>query len=43
MSEKQVDINDVLDELKAIIGEQAQQIALLKAAMKTAKPEDKVE
>ena len=36
MSEKQIDIQDVLNELKAIIGTQAQEIALLKASIKQA-------
>lgn len=47
MSEQQIDIQAVLDELKAIIGAQAQEIALLKAsikhAVKEASAEDKVE
>ena len=36
MSEQQIDIQSVLDELKAIIGAQAQEIAVLKASIKQA-------
>ena len=36
MNEKQIDIQDVLNELKTIIGTQAQEIALLKASIKQA-------
>lgn len=47
MSEQQIDIQDVLNELKAIIGQQAQEIALLKAsikqAVKEAETDNKVE
>lgn len=44
MSEKQLELQDVLDELKAIIGAQAQEIAILKASIKqSAKEADKVE
>lgn len=47
MNEKQIDIQDVLNELKTIIGQQAQEIALLKAsikqAVKEAQTDNKVE
>lgn len=47
MSEQQLEIQDILNELKAIIGAQAQEIAILKASIKqaveSAKQEDKVE
>lgn len=42
MSEKQLELQDVLDELKAIIGQQAQEIAILKASIKQ-DAKDKVE
>jgi hypothetical protein len=35
MTEKEIDLQDVLKELRNIIGDQAQQIAILKAAIST--------
>jgi hypothetical protein len=44
MKEKEININEVLKGLKEIIGDQAQQIAILKAIIESNKSaEDKVE
>lgn len=41
MSEQNIDVKEVLKEMREIIGEQAQQIAILKAAL--ASKDDRVE